>query len=665
MHKSLLIPLFLLVALVASAQIPQTPYKDLISTAGEAKDFEGQDLVLVFDSTWVDVDSSGLSHKRMHTLTKALTPGGIAKLRAARFDYDPASNKIEITKARIHRKDGSIEELALNAALDLPQPTHLIYWGARMKVLPVPPLEVGDALETEFTMVGFMIAYLASDGAEERYMPPMRGTYYDVILFGSDVLEGGQPPIKLKSYVITMPEDKPAQYETYNGDVKAAMTFEGKRLVYHFWKENIPAYEPETRAPDAPDVVTKVVFTNVKTWAEKSKWFYSVNEDRDIFGADDAIKREVARLTKDCSTDSCKIYALLHWVAQGIRYSGVSMGEGEGFTLHPSTMTFRDRAGVCKDIAGMLVTMLREAGYTTYPVMTKAGARVERIPADQFNHCVVAVKKKDGSFLMLDPTWCPFNTELWSRAESAQDFVIGSPSGEDRRQITNFTAEENDFAVTVKAKLDAEGNLTGTVHIQGKTQGDARLRRPFSDAGQDQWDGICRRWFNKVNPAAEMTKVVYGNLWDFYKPFTLDMDFRYPGYARVVGKRMDYQPFGQKFVWAGGYQMNVMSDIFDKKERTQPLLTYNPRQVTIKESVSLPPGFKVRKLPEARNIGGEAASTKGGWTKSSNGLEFSEVWHVRDRWIPLKDVAEVKKATEALKDAEALNVVLDREGGVR
>ena len=173
--------------------------------AGDAKTYEGQDLVLVFDSTRVDVDSTGLSHKRMHTLTKVLTSAGIGKLRAARFDYDPASNKIEITRARVHRADGKVETLDLGLLKDLPQPTHLIYWGARMKVLAVPPLEVGDALEIEHTLVGFMIAYLASDGEEERYIPPMRGTYYDVVMFGSNVLEQPTPPIKLKSYTITMP----------------------------------------------------------------------------------------------------------------------------------------------------------------------------------------------------------------------------------------------------------------------------------------------------------------------------------------------------------------------------------------------------------------------------------------------------------------------------
>jgi hypothetical protein len=342
-----------------------SPFADLIAKAGDAQDYEGHNTLFVFDSTWVDVDTTGLSHKRTHTLTKVLTPQGIAELRAVRFDYDPASNKVDVARVRVHRKGGAMEELDLGKLQDLPQPQHMIYWGARMKVLAVPPLEVGDALETEYTLTGFAIAYLASDGEEERYIPPMRGTYYDVIMFGSNILEQPTPPIKLKSHTIVMPATMPAQFETYNGEVMAATLFENGKLVYHFWKEDVPAYEEEVRSPGPADFVPKVVFTNVKSWAEKSRWFYDVNERAQVFAWDENIKREVDRLTAGCRTDSCKFHALLHWVAQGIRYSGISMGEGEGYTLHPGTMSFNDRAGVCKDIAGMLVTMLRAAGFTT------------------------------------------------------------------------------------------------------------------------------------------------------------------------------------------------------------------------------------------------------------------------------------------------------------
>ena len=47
-----------------------------------------------------------------------------------------------------------------------------------------------------------------------------------------------------------------------------------------------------------------------------------------------------------------KIAVLTHWVADNIRYSGISMGKGEGFTLHNLKMNYTDRCGVCKDIAG-------------------------------------------------------------------------------------------------------------------------------------------------------------------------------------------------------------------------------------------------------------------------------------------------------------------------
>ncbi|RPH93179.1 DUF3857 domain-containing protein [candidate division KSB1 bacterium] len=637
-----------------------SPYKDLISGAGDAKDWEDHNTVLVFDSTWVAVDTTGLSHKRIHTLTKVLKPEGIAELRAARFDYDPASNKIEISRARVHRKDGTMEDLNLKQLVDLPQPTHLIYWGARMKVLPVPPLEVGDALDLEYTTTGFAIAYLASDGEEERYIPPMRGTYYEVVMFGSNVLEQATPPMKLKSHTIVMPASMPAQFETYNGEVYAATLFQDGKLLYHFWKENIPAYEEAIRSPGPSDFVPKVVFTNVKSWAEKSRWFYNVNENARAFEWNDDIKREVDKITANCKTDTCKLYALLHWVAQGIRYSGISMGEGEGYTLHPGIMTFNDRAGVCKDIAGMLVTMLRAAGYTTYPVMTMAGARVERIPADQFNHCVVAVRKADGSFLMLDPTWSPFNTELWSNAESEQHIVVGSPEGEDLSAIGKFTSENNDFSITMKSRLDADGNLSGTVVLEGKSYGDARVRREFSDNGQDRWDQVVRSRLSKADPAAELVKVTYGNIWDFYKPFTVTIDFRVPGYARVVGKRMDYTPFVSKFMWAGGPQHNIPTGL--TKDRTQPVFTYNPRQITLKETVQLPPGFSARKLADERDIGGEIAHLKSNWKKVSGGIELNQVWRLRDRWIGPKDYSEVWKAYKALQNTDDLAVTLEKGG---
>lgn len=69
-----------------------------------------------------------------------------------------------------------------------------------------------------------------------------------------------------------------------------------------------------------------------------------------------------------------RIAVLTHWVADNIRYAGITMGEGEGFTLHNTKMNYTDRCGVCKDIAGTLISFLRMAGFEAYPAMTMAEA---------------------------------------------------------------------------------------------------------------------------------------------------------------------------------------------------------------------------------------------------------------------------------------------------
>ena len=110
----------------------------------------------------------------------------------------------------------------------------------------------------------------------------------------------------------------------------------------------------------------------------------SVAQRRIYFPVDEILGD--AGLTK--ASDEAKAKALVHWVAQNIRYSGQTMGEGEGFTLHSGEMIFEQRSGVCKDIAGMLIAMMRGAGLDSYAAMTMAGSRIDEVPADQFNHCM-------------------------------------------------------------------------------------------------------------------------------------------------------------------------------------------------------------------------------------------------------------------------------------
>ena len=209
------------------------------------------------------------------------------------------------------------------------------------------------------------------------------------------------------------------------------------------------------------------------SWEAKSRWFFDVNRDQFEVDAGHPGKggRDPRRRGADRGRRGAKAKALVHWVAQNIRYSGQTMGEGEGFTLHPGDMIFEQRSGVCKDIAGMLITMMRAAGMDSYAAMTMAGSRIDEVPADQFNHCVTALKLEDGTFRMYDPTWVPYNNDIWSMLETEQHYLVGTPEGETLSRIRYSPPEESPLRVVHQAKLDDDGTLTGTLRA-------GRLRRP-------------------------------------------------------------------------------------------------------------------------------------------------------------------------------------------
>jgi len=417
------------------------------------------------------------------------------------------------------------------------------------------------------------------------------------------------------------------------------------------------------------------VLATVDDWLEKSRWFYSVNEttvvhlpdyglDAKPFEYDQEIVDFTHKLIAPYKTHQDKRKAILHWVAQHIRYSGITMGKGEGYTLHPGIMTFRDRAGVCKDIAGMSLTMFRAAGYKAYPTMTMAGARVERIPADQFNHCVVAVdisdegiesdnlKGREGfekKYEMYDATWAPNSMDIWSRAEGDQNINIGSPEGEDLTAIRTYTAEENRYSLDSKVTIDKDGNLSGILVIKGSGGADGRLRRVISYSGnQLETKNRLTGFLSGIHPGAELVKYSYEGFEDYWHPMTLTIEYKIPGFAALYGNGMHFTPPMAKFPLNATYFFTALR-IGDLKERKYPILNWMPQQAVVEETITLPAGYKLDTFEPVKK-GGEFAYFNAAAEQDKKGVKLNYMYSVSDRTVMPEEYPQVKETVDGWKE---------------
>jgi hypothetical protein len=649
MTKQLTLLLFLL---LCRSLLIGSPIGELIKNSGDAKDYKGHDLLILFDSTRVDVQETGLSYFFMHQLTKVLTPKGAKELRVIKIDYDPLSADVVIRMVKVHRADGTIESPDLANVLDYPAPARAIYWGAREKMIEVGRLEPGDAVEVKFFKKGFTYALLMSDD-EERFIPPMRGHYYDIVPFWSN-----HPTIQ-KVYITHLPEDKPLQYEFFHGQCKPSLRFENGKHVYTFTKKDIMPIKREPNMVDLFDVAPKLLLTTSPDWEAKSRWFYGVNEDYGAFEPTPEAEAFVKHLLKDAKTEMDSISILTHWVADNMRYSGISMGPGEGFTLHNTEMNFRDRCGVCKDKAALLISFLRIAGFESYAAMTMAGSRIEDIPADHFNHSVTVVKLSDGEYHLLDPTWVPFVRELWSSAEQQQHYLMGLPDGADL-MVTPISPPENHYLkIKGASEITVDGTLQGYLVVEAEGQTDAAVRGMFTRAYRSEWRKNVEAELLRMHPAAEVIAMDYGDPMDYLaNPIKINLRYRIPGYAFTGENEVFFIPLtASDFM---GRAMPHLSMNTDLEERKFDFRDRCSRLVEIEETITIPDGFTPALPDTITTSTGCSAYYSGGYQTEGNTITLKQEIILEKRVYDKEDWPEVRAAVQAQKKMGQVPVVLKK-----
>jgi hypothetical protein len=619
-----------------------------------AGDYPKADLVVVFDSAKVEVQESGLSYVNFHRLYKVLTAKGAQNLRVIKMDYDPLSAFVDIKAVRIIRAGGFTEELDVSKALDYPAPARAIYWGAREKALEVGRLEPGDGVEVHLFRKGFTYALLQDQEDDQKYIPPMRGHFYDIVEFWS------ADPTLEKTYQVELPKSKSLQYQVYNGELTSAVHNCGERMRFTFTKKNIQPFKQETDMVALSDEAPKLLLSTSPDWYAKSKWFYGVNEDFGSFEVTPEVQQKVDEILQDAKTEEDKIYRLTHWVADEIRYSGLTMGPGEGFTLHKGSMTYCDRCGVCKDKAGMLITMLRAAGFESYAAMTMAGSRIDYIPADQFNHSVTIVKRSTGEYQILDPTWVPFVRELWSSAEQQQQYLMGLPQGADLKTTPLSPPENHYYRINGKSEIDADGTLNGQFTLQAEGQSDAAFRRMFMRIFKSQRFAWLQTELMRTFPSIEFKEIKYDDPADYRNPFKLTIAYRIPDYAIVTDSVIIFTPFTA----ANLFNSPALNDhLFKKTElekRQRQFRTRCSKLIELNETVKLPKYAKALFLPKADAVSGSGADFKGGFEIKGRALKVSETITFKKRIYDPEDWPSYRQAVLAQKKLAEERIVLQK-----
>jgi len=343
-----------------------------------------------------------------------------------------------------------------------------------------------------------------------------------------------------------------------------------------------------------------IVYTTIKRWNDISKWYYSLVAPH--LSIDDAIKDTVRTLIKDCKTKDEKIKKIFYWVAPSIRYLGVDREKGKpGFEPHDVTYTFSTRGGVCRDKSALLVSMFREAGIPSDPILIAAGYQLNPVaPVIMFNHAVVVSYDEKGQpEYFFDPT-AETTKDFFPQYEEDCSYIIASEKGDDLKLVPVSKPSRNNTAINIS--ITVNNNLSADGKITGKFSGlsDSYIRSSLMNMTPQKIKELVEETVTDMHPLAEVIDFVVSDPKDKSKDIEFSANFSIPNYINK-DKNQVYIPFeASKFSLASTIDYSLGA--FQLSERKYPFKLPGTFSIDITEELKVPFQLNEMSMPRVPEL---------------------------------------------------------------
>jgi len=526
------------------------------------QEYPNADYINLDQKHWISYNPDGTYEEWNAHAVKILSEKGRRQFQTISSYFTIPYNTTSFKKIEIIRSDGSIVPVNIERnsriTIEHGQMKNNIY-NPNQKILRVsiPKLEIGDILYSELM-----------DNFTKVRTPDTWGDYIP--------MESVQPIIR-KVYEVCAPIERPLEKIIIKNEVPGTMSFQESRddqyITYQWTAQNVPQVFPEPDMPPVYSQVQRLLVSTVKDWKEISQWYWELCK-KPIHDTSPKMEEIVQQLIQDTPTPMEKIEKIFYWVSQKIRYLGLTVEkEAPGYEPHPVKMTFERRAGVCRDKAALLVSMLRLAHFEAYPVLIMNGPKKDsEVPQPFFNHAVSCGLTENGEYILMDPT--DENTrELFPTYLNDQSYLVARPNGDPLRTSPVAKAIDNMMIIQTTGQLNDLGHLSAQCNLQFEGINDNAYRGYFSQISFEERKTFLENLVKNIAPGATLDKftILPKDLGNADHPLTINIQFNAPDF-RIQENDTVMLP-----VFQVGTQVGIVRHLIGKmglKKRKYPLKTH-------------------------------------------------------------------------------------------
>jgi lipoprotein NlpI/transglutaminase-like putative cysteine protease len=362
--------------------------------------------------------------------------------------FVPEYQRLHLHAVRVLRDQDVLDRTSSSTVRFLQRETGLelgMYSGEVTASILVNDLRVGDTLEFSYSIEG--------------QNPVFAGKFADMVVWDQ------RTPTALRRVVLNYPASRQISWRPIGNwqsspIVPQDSTIDGMRKL-RFQEESVAEASIEPSTPSDRIVHRVLQFSEYTGWDDVVAWANGLFQSDGIH--DGELRQVIGRL-RALATDDERISAALEFVQSQIRYFSVSLGESSHRPAAPDIVIER-RYGDCKDKSFLLMSLLKEAGIESHPVLVRLGRRKVlegMLPSPQLFDHVIIKAMVDGQAFYLDPTRLGQHGHLsrMGQAHEGAQVVVIAPGVRDYATISTPNISDllrNEATETaVLSKFDAD-----------------------------------------------------------------------------------------------------------------------------------------------------------------------------------------------------------------
>src|SRR5579872_2188592 len=433
--------------------------KEMLKAAGTITAAKDADVETLYSASRYVFAANGSHTWTRHSIYRIVNQAGTQDLNKMQVEYQPWHNKRPELRARVISPDGTVHELDPKTITEGPakdEDDEEIFTDDRRVRAPLPAIAPGVIVEEFIT--------IEEDKPSFEWGLVFRDYFQSGYPIHHRRLEVDAPSSMDLHFITQLLPKATTEKNASNG-----------RTAWIYTNEFMEATKDiENFTPPEVALYPAVQFTTGTSWADLAK-HYNQAVDEKIASSD--LKAIVTKTVPGKDTREEKITALMAWLHQEIRYTGIEFGQAAYIPVTPAE-TLKRKFGDCKDKSTFLVAMLRAAGIPANLALLETGPGpdlLSELPGmGIFDHAIVHVPGSPEFWIDATAEYMPLGV-VPSADQGRKALIISTETTgltmiSESKSSENVTSELREFYLAE----DGPSRVVETVSVKGGLESEYR-----------------------------------------------------------------------------------------------------------------------------------------------------------------------------------------------